>query len=397
MKAVVQVGYGSADVIELREIDRPVAQDGEVLVRVQAASLAAGDYFAMRGTPLPVRLAIGFPRPKKDHVVGLDVAGRVEAVGGNVTRFRQGDEVFGEARGACAEYACADEGKLALKPRNLTFEQAAAVPTSALAALHGLRDHGKVRPGQKVLINGASGGVGTFAVQIARVLGADVTGVCSTGNVDTVRSIGADHVIDYTKEDFTKGDERYDLILDNIASHAFADYRHVLAPGGMLIPNSGHAGMGYVFEAFLLPLVMRQQQRPFVSTPNHADLIALKELVEAGRVTPVVDRRYPLSETAEAFRYLDEGHARGKVVIVVADGDPGSVQDSSPGPSCRRRPARARGHRHPSVHRPCRRTRSIQASTRSGSTNRSRVPPITTPARNARTSSSPFTGPRPRS
>jgi NADPH:quinone reductase-like Zn-dependent oxidoreductase len=165
-------------------------------------------------------------------------------------------------------------------------------------------------------------------VQIARVLGADVTGVCSTGNVDTVRSIGADHVIDYTKEDFTKGDQRYDLILDNIASHAFADYRHVLAPGGMLIPNSGHAGMGYVFKAFLLPLVMRQQQRPFVSTPNHADLIALKELVEAGRVTPVIDRRYPLSETAEAFRHLDEGHARGKVVIVVADGDPGSVQDS---------------------------------------------------------------------
>jgi NADPH:quinone reductase-like Zn-dependent oxidoreductase len=320
MKAVVQVGYGSADVLQFKEIDKPVANDDEVLVRVHAASLAAGDYFGMRGAPFPIRLTIGFPRPKKDHVVGLDVAGHVEAVGRNVTRFRPGDEVFGEARGACAEYACANEGKLALKPRNLTFQQAAAVPTSALAALHGLRDHGKVQPGQKVLINGASGGVGTFAVQIAKVLGADVTGVCSTANVDLVGSIGADHVIDYTKEDFTQGEPRYDLILDNVASHSFADYRRVLEPGGTLMPNSGHAGMGYVFKAFLLPLFVRQQERPFVSTPNQGDLITLGELVEAGRVTPVIDRTYPLSETAAAFRYLDQGHARGKVVIVVKNG-----------------------------------------------------------------------------
>jgi NADPH:quinone reductase-like Zn-dependent oxidoreductase len=320
MKAVVQTGYGSADVLEPREIDRPVAADDDVLVRVHAASLAAGDYFGMRGAPFPIRLAIGFPRPKKDHVVGLDVAGHVEAVGRNVTRFRPGDEVFGEGRGACAEYACANEGKLALKPRNLTFEQAAAVPTSALAALHGLRDHGKVQPGQKVLINGASGGVGTFAVQIAKVLGAEVTGVCSTANVDMVGSIGADHVIDYTKEDFTQGEPRYDLILDNVASHSFADYRRVLEPGGTLMPNSGHAGMGYVIKAFLLPLFVRQVERPFVARPNQDDLITLKELVEAGRVTPVIDRTYPLSETAEAFRYLDQGHARGKVVIVVKNG-----------------------------------------------------------------------------
>jgi NADPH:quinone reductase-like Zn-dependent oxidoreductase len=320
MKAVVQVGYGSADVLELKEIDRPVAADDDVLVHVRAASLAAGDYFGMRGAPFPIRLAIGFPKPKKDHVVGLDVAGHIEVVGRNVTRFKPGDEVFGEGRGACAEYVCANEGKLALKPRNLTFEEAAAVPTSALAALHGLRDHGGVQPGQRVLINGASGGVGTFAVQIAKTLGAEVTGVSSPGNIDMVRSIGADHVIDYTKEDFTKGESRYALILDNAASHSFADYRRVLEPGGRLMPNSGHAGMGYVVKAFLLPLFVRQQERPFVSTPNRDDLIALGELVEAGRVTPVIDRTYPLSETAEAFRYLDQGHARGKVVVVVKNG-----------------------------------------------------------------------------
>ena len=275
----------------------------------------------MRGKPFPIRMYIGFPRPKKDFVVGLDCAGVVESVGKDVTRFQPGDEVYGECRGACAEYTCAEEGKLAHKPRNLTFERAAAVPTSALAALHALRDHGKVQPGQTVLINGASGGVGTFAVQIAKVLGAEVTGVCSTGNVDTVRSIGADHVIDYTKEDFTRGEPRYDLILDNVASHPFAEYRRVLEPGGTLIPSSGHAGMGYVIMAFLLSLFVRQQGRPFVSTANQDDLVTLKGMVEAGRVTPVIDRTYPLTETAEAFRYLDEGHARGKVVIAVASGE----------------------------------------------------------------------------
>jgi NADPH:quinone reductase-like Zn-dependent oxidoreductase len=321
MKAVIQTGYGSADVMELREIEKPTPGDGEVLVRVLAASLAAGDYFGMRGKPFPIRMYIGFPKPRKDFVVGLDCAGVVESVGKDVTRFQPGDEAYGECRGSCAAYSVAREGKLAHKPRNLTFEQAAAVPTSALAALQALRDHGKVRPGQKVLINGASGGVGTFAVQIAKVLGAEVTGVCSTANVDLVRSIGADHVIDYTKEDFTQGEPRYDLILDNVASHSFAEYRRVLEPGGTLMPSSGHAGMGYVLKAFLLSLFVRRQGRPFVSTPNQDDLITLKELVEAGRVTPVIDRTYSLRETAEAFRYLDQGHAQGKVTIVVANGD----------------------------------------------------------------------------
>ena len=321
MKAVVQVDYGSVDVLEFKEIDKPVANDDDVLVRVQAASLGAGDYFGMRGMPFPIRIYVGFPKPKQDHVVGVDLAGRVEAVGKNVTRFKPGDEVFGECSRACAEYTCAEEDKLVHKPYNLTFEQAASVPTSALAAMQALRDHGKVQPGQKVLINGASGGVGTFAVQIAKVLGAEVTGVCSTGNVDTLRSLGADHVIDYTREDFTQGEPRYDLILDNVASHSFAEFRHVLEPGGTLMPNSGHAGMGYVFKASLLSLFVRQQGRPFVSTPNQDDLSALKEMVEAGRVTPVIDRMYPLRETAEAFRYLDQGHAQGKVIIVVANGE----------------------------------------------------------------------------
>jgi len=321
MKAVVQVGYGSADMLTFTEIDKPVAADGDVLVRVHAASLGAGDYFGMRGTPFPIRMYVGFPKPKRDYVVGVDLAGRVEAVGENVTRFKPGDEVFGECSRACSEYTCADEDELVHKPHNVTFEQAAAVPTSALAALHALRDHGKVQPGQKVLINGASGGVGTFAVQIAKVLGADVTGVCSPGNVDLVRSLGADHVIDYTKDDFTQGEQRYDLILDNVASHSFAQCRRVLEPGGTLVPNSGHAGMSYVVNAFLQSLVVRQQGRPFLSTPNQKDLTTLKELIESGRVSPVIDRTYPLSETAEAFRYLDQGHARGKVVIVVAKGD----------------------------------------------------------------------------
>ncbi len=320
MRAVVQVGYGSADVIESREVDRPSVADDEVLVRVHAASLAAGDYFGMRGFPFPIRMVVGFPRPKKDHVVGLDLAGCVEAVGRSVTRFKPGDEVFGEGHGACAELACAPEAMLALKPRELSFEQAAALPTSGATALQALRDHGKVQPGQRVLVNGASGGVGTFAVQIAKVLGADVTGVCSTGNVEAVRSIGADHVIDYTGEDFTQGEARYDVILDNVASHSFAAYRRVLRPGGTLLPSSGHAGMGYIFKAFLLSLFVRRQGRPFVARANGDDLDTLGELVEAGRITPVIDRTYPLDETAEAFRYLDQGHARGKVVVVVANG-----------------------------------------------------------------------------
>ena len=302
MKAVVQTGYGSADVMELREIEKPTPGDGEVLVRVLAASLAAGDYFGMRGTPFPIRMYIGFPRPKKDFVVGLDCAGVVEAVGPNVTRFQPGDEVYGECRGSCAEYAVAKEGGLAPKPANLSFEQAAAVPTSACTALQGLRDHGKVQPGHKVLINGASGGVGPFAVQIAKALGAEVTGVCSTRNVEMVRSIGADHVIDYTQEDFTKGSARYDVIMDNVGSHSLSATRRVLTPTGVHVPSSGHAGMGWIIAASLAAIFVRQQAAPFVAATTSESLLALKDLIEAGKVTPVIDRTYPLERDRRGVR-----------------------------------------------------------------------------------------------
>jgi NADPH:quinone reductase-like Zn-dependent oxidoreductase len=315
-KAIVQNEYGSPDVFELKEIDKPVVKDDDVLVRVHAAALHAGDYFAMRGVPYGVRMSAGWPKPK-NYVPGYDVAGHVEAVGKNVEQFQPGDEVFGTCKGTCAEYVCAGENKFLPKPANFTLEQAAAVPTSALAALRGLRDAGKVQPGQKVLINGASGGVGTFAVQIAKAFGAEVTGVCSTRNVDMVRSIGADHVIDYTQEDFTQSGQRYDLILDQVANHSLSDCRRALTPQGTHIPNSGHSGTGYVVKALVLSLFVRQQGRPYIAIPNNEDLVVLKEFIEAGKVTPVIDRTYPLSETPEAFRYLDEGHARGKVVITV--------------------------------------------------------------------------------
>ena len=317
MKAFVQTGYGTPDVIEPRDLDVPTPGAGDVLVRVRAASLAAGDYFMMRGKPLPAQFAIGFPKPKKDHVVGLDCAGIVAAVGSGVAGFRVGEAVYGECRGSCAEYASADPGRMARKPSSLSFEQAAAVPTSACAALQGLRDQAKVRPGQKVLVNGASGGVGPFAIQIAKALGAEVTGVCSTRNVEMVRSIGADRVIDYTQEDFTQGGPRYDVIMDNVASHSLSETRRALTPDGIHIPSSGHAGMRWIIAASLTAPFVRAQGKPFVASTNSADLAVLAELIDAGKVTPVVDKVYPLENTPEAFRYLDGGHARGKVVISV--------------------------------------------------------------------------------
>jgi NADPH:quinone reductase-like Zn-dependent oxidoreductase len=316
MKAIVQNGYGSPDVFELKEIDKPMVKDDDVLVRVHAAALHAGDYFTMRGVPYLVRVSAGWPKPK-NYVPGFDVAGHVEAAGKNVEQLQPGDEVFGTCKGTCAEYVCAEENNFLPKPANLTLEQAAAVPTSALTALRGLRDTGKVQPGQKVLINGASGGVGTFAVQIAKAFEAEVTGVCSTRNVDMVRSIGADHVIDYTQEDFTQGEQRYDLILDQVANHSLSDCRRALTPRGTHIPNSGNSGLGYVVKAFVLSLFVVRQGRPYIAIPNNEDLVALNELIEAGKVTPVIDRTYPRSETPEAFQYLDKGHARGKVVITV--------------------------------------------------------------------------------
>jgi len=316
MKAIVQNAYGSPAVLELKEIDQPVVKDDGVLVRVHAAALHAGDCFVMRGAPYLARFAAGWPRPK-DYVPGFDVAGHVEAVGKDVTRLRPGDEVFGMSGRACAEYACAPEATFVLKPVSLTFEQAAAVPTSGFAALHGLRDRGRAQPGQKVLINGASGGVGTFAVQIAKSFGVEVTGVCSTRNLDMVRSIGADHVIDYTQEDFTQGGQTYDLILDMVGNRSFADCRRALTPEGIHIPNSGRAGIGFAVKALVRSAFVRQQGRPFLSMPNNQDLVVLKELIETGKVAPVIDRTYRLSETPQALGYVGEGHARGKVVITM--------------------------------------------------------------------------------
>src|SRR5215218_7163855 len=295
MKAIVQDRYGGPEALELAEIDRPPLGDRDALVRVHAASIHFGDQMIMRGKPKLFRPIYGLGKPR-NRVPGLDIAGTVEAVGTGVTRFGPGEEVFGTCTGALAEYVGTPEDKLERKPSNLTFEQAAAVPTSGLAALHGIRDAGKVQPGQKVLINGASGGVGTFAVQL-------------------VSALGADHVIDYTQEDFTQGGPRYDLILDNAGNHSLSALRRALAPTGRLIPNSGSAGLGTFITAFVSSPFLRQQGRPYLSVPKLKDLTFLKELIEAGKVTPAIDRTYPLSDAADAFRYLGNGHARGKVVI----------------------------------------------------------------------------------
>jgi len=322
MKAIVQKKFGSPDdVLELQEIDKPVVKDDEVLVRVHAASIHIGDSYGMRGVPYLMRPVFSLSRAK-NRVPGTDIAGTVEAVGKSVTQLRPGDEVFGWCKGAFAEYVSVSEDALALKPANLTFEQAGAVGVSAFTALQALRDQGKVQPGQRVLITGASGGVGTFAVQIAKSLGVEVTGVCSTRNVDMVRSIGADQVIDYTQEDFTRNGQRYDLILDNVGNHSLSDTRRPLTPTGTLLANGAAVsgwvgGLGRPAKAFVLSLFVRQQGRPFVSLPNKEDLATLKELAEAGKVTPVIDRTYPLSETHEAMAHVGEGHAQGTTIITV--------------------------------------------------------------------------------
>ncbi|MFN2202150.1 MAG: NAD(P)-dependent alcohol dehydrogenase [Caldilineaceae bacterium] len=318
MKAIVQTGYGSPNVLELREIDAPPVNEEDVLVRVRAAGIHAGDYYAMMGAPYGVRFVVGFPKPK-NYVPGYDLAGIVEETGSAVTRFQPGDEVFGACKGGCAELVSTAEEKLVSKPESVDYLQAGAVATSALAALHGLRDAGKVQPGMKVLINGASGGVGTFGVQIAKALGAEVTGVCSGRNVEMVSSIGADHVIDYTREDFTQNGQQYDLILDNATSRSFAEYKRALSPSGRVIPNSGNAGMGPVASAMIRSFYARQQGRPYYSSPKQDDLLTLRDMLEAGKIRTIVDRTYSLDETPEAMAYIGQGHAQGKVVIRVGD------------------------------------------------------------------------------
>jgi NADPH:quinone reductase-like Zn-dependent oxidoreductase len=323
MKAIVRDAYGSADVLQLRDIDRPVVGDDEVLVRVRAAGVDQGVWHVMGGLPYPIRLAGYGLRAPKNRVLGADVAGVVEAVGNHVTRFQLGEEVFGIATGSYAEYARAPEDKLAPKPANLTLEQAAVVAISGLTALQGLRDHGKVRPGQKVLIIGASGGVGTYAVQVATAFGAQVTGVCSTTKIDLVRSLGADRVIDYTHEDFADGERRYDVILDVGGNASLSRLRRALTAKGTLVITGGETdgrwigGTDRQLRALILSPFVGQKLGTFISRENHEDMIVLKELIEAGKVTPVIDRAFPLSEVADAIRYMRDGRARGKVVITV--------------------------------------------------------------------------------
>ena len=321
MKAIVYAQYGSPDVLQLREVARPAPKEDEVLIRVHAASVNAADWHYLRGAPFLFRLETGFPKPKNTFL-GADVAGRVEAVGRNVTQFQPGDEVFGDlsesGRGTFAEYVCASENGLALKPANISFEEAAAVPMAAVVALQGLRA-GKIQRGQKVLVNGASGGVGTFAVQIAKAFGAEVTAVCSTMKLDLVRSIGADHVIDYTQEDFTRNRQQYDLILAVNGYRSISDYKRALSPTGTYVMSGGDTAQ--MMEAMFLGLWMsRKGSRKMgnlAAKPSQKDLIFVKELLETGKVVPVIDRCYPLSEVADALRYLEEGHAQGKIVITV--------------------------------------------------------------------------------
>jgi NADPH:quinone reductase-like Zn-dependent oxidoreductase len=327
MKAVVYTDYGSPDVLEIRDIKRPVPNDDQVLIRVRAASINPLDWHYIEGTPYIMRaFGVGLRKPK-DPRLGVDMAGEVEAIGKNVTQFKPGDEVFGGRNGAFAEYVCARADRaIALKPSNITFEQAASVPIAAITALQGLRDKGHISPGQRVLINGASGGVGTFAVQIAKSWGAEVTGVCSTRNLDLVRSLGADHVIDYTKEDFTKGEQRYDVILDNVGTQPLSGFKRALVPNGICVmiggggPNDGGliGPMARPIKALFLSPFMTQKMGMMMAELNKKDLNVLGDLMQSGKVKPVIDRTYPLSQIADAIRYLEQGHARGKVVITIA-------------------------------------------------------------------------------
>jgi NADPH:quinone reductase-like Zn-dependent oxidoreductase len=329
MQAVVYHDYGPPDVLRLEEVEKPLPNENQVLVKVRAAAANPLDWHYVRGSPYVVRIGTGLFKPK-DARLGVDLAGEVVAVGSNVTQFKPGDEVFGTTgTGSFAEFARASQNKVVLKPASITFEQAAAVPVAALTALQGLRDQAKVHSGQKVLINGASGGVGTFAVQIAKTFGAEVTGVCSTRNVDMVRSIGADHVIDYTKEDFTKSGQRYEVIYDTVGNRSLSDLRRVLVPNGIAIliggggPNSGGVigPLADPIKAFLYSPFVSQKFVFFLAEIRKEDLATMSELMEAGKVKPVIDRTYPLSQAPEAIRYLEQGHARGKVVITVGQGE----------------------------------------------------------------------------
>src|SRR6184192_3342494 len=326
IKAIVYCDYGVAN-LKLEDVEKPVPNDDQILVKVRAVSVNPYDWHFIEGTPKFMRAMIGGLRKPKDTRLGVDFAGTIETVGKSVTQYKPGDEVFGGSTGAFAQYLCRRAtGSVAPKPAGLTFEQAASMNIAGITALQGFRDKGKVQPGQKVLINGASGGVGTFAVQIAKSYGADVTGVCSTRNLDMVRSLGADHVIDYTKEDFTKGDQKYDVILDNVANHSLSECRRALTPNGIYVLIGGGGvnesrwlgpGLTHAFKAMFLSKFVSQKMGMMLAELNQKDLTALADLMQSGKVTPVIDKTYTLSELPQAIEYLEQGHARGKVVVKV--------------------------------------------------------------------------------
>lgn len=324
MKAVVYTRYGSPDVMHLKEVAKPTPKAGEVLIKIHATGINAADWYTLKGDPFLVRLMNGGILKPKKTILGFDVAGRIEAVGENVTAFQVGDAVFADTSGCggggFAEYVCVPEGVVAFKPARLSFEEAAAVPMAAVTALQGLRDKGKIQAGQQVLINGASGGVGTFAVQLAKAFGAEVTAVCSTRNIEMVRALGADHVIDYTRENFTRNGQRYDLIIAVNGYHPLRDYRRALKPKGIYVVTGGK--MAQIFQGMLLGAVVSlfgsKKMGNLMAAPSITDLVFLSDWLESGKIVPVVDRCYPLSETADAMRYMGAKHAKGKVVISIA-------------------------------------------------------------------------------
>ena len=324
MKAARYTRYGPPEVVQIVDVEKPLPKDDEVLIRVRTASVNPYDWHFMRGDPYPIRIPAGGLHGPKDPRIGADVAGQVEAVGKSVTQFKVGDEVFGCCKGAFAEYACAPPARLALRPANVGAEYAAAIPIAGMTALQALRDKGNVQSSQKVLVNGAAGGVGTFGVQLAKVFGATVTGVCSTRNVEMVRSIGAERVIDYTQQDFTKAAERYDVIVDCVGNRSLSEFRRILQPRGVYVGAGGSSDewmlrpMSRAVRQMVLSLFGRKKLSGVLANINTADLALVRDLVKAGKVTPVIDRRYPLSEIREAISYIEEGHARGKVIITVA-------------------------------------------------------------------------------
>lgn len=317
MKSIIQTGYGSPKNFKIIEMETPSLNADEILVGVDSVSLNAGDYYVMQGKPYLTRFAAGFPKPR-NYIPGMDFSGEIKNVGSKVTEFKIGEEVFGSASGSLAEFVRVKKNSLASKPSQLSHEQAAAIPTAGVTALIGLSKVGRVKPGNNVLINGATGGVGSYAVQIAKALGANVTGVCSSQNIDLLRSLGADNIIDYTEEDFTKGSIKYDIILDQVANHSLSEFRKVLTEEGKYIPNSGERGLPYIIQSFFSSIFNKKQSKPFIAITRSEELLGLKELIENNKISPVIDKVYPFEEITSAFEHLSTRHVKGKIIVKIS-------------------------------------------------------------------------------